>query len=189
MERAACAGSSLDVRGRDGGASCTTSTQLEDCETGDAGAIDRGIDCTSVGAGACVTGAPAACAATGDAGCVPTTTVTCDRNGVATGCPSGVVEAVDCNALLGSATGCDPAARTAGGPSWGTSPAAVHGVRSRTPASERLVRQGNPPCVASDCDRRRHFREDCSALGFPTIRVRAQAACRTDPMPHASVVP
>jgi hypothetical protein len=163
---AVCAGSPSPCA-VEAGTSCTTSTQLQDCETGDAGAIDLGVDCTSVGAGACVAGAPAACAATGDAGCAPSTTVTCDSNGVATACPSGVVEAVDCRALLGAAS-CDP---TGEGRAWDVARACTAG----TCASDSC--QGT---MLASCGRGVTFRIDCATVGLGACRLGAlsgRAAC------------
>jgi hypothetical protein len=79
---------------------------LHSCD--DAG-VDQGVDCSNFGAGTCVStptagaiGCTAVAAA--DAGtCTPTSDVTCDDNGVAHGCPSGVPETVNCAALTGAA--------------------------------------------------------------------------------------
>lgn len=96
---------------------CSVSTGGE-CDTGcngpvlhscdDAG-VDQGVDCSSFGAGSCVstpTAAAIGCTAVAaaDAGtCAPTSDVTCDDNGIAHGCPSGVPETVNCAALTGAA--------------------------------------------------------------------------------------
>jgi hypothetical protein len=103
---AACAGASVACASA--GVSCDSAGALHDCDP-DAGPADLGVDCTSYGAGACV--GSGACLALGDAGCAATSAVTCSANGTATGCPSGVVEAVDCASVLGVASGaCDPGA-------------------------------------------------------------------------------
>jgi hypothetical protein len=75
--------------------------------------VDLGIDCASNGSQDCrpYSGADGsgwvACAAEGDTLCDPSLTVTCN-GGVATSCTSGVVETIDCTALLGSAAICVP---------------------------------------------------------------------------------
>jgi hypothetical protein len=90
-----------------GGAACAANrcdgTHLEVCD----GGLDRGVDCASFGEGTCTT-------STGGSGCKPVATsaacaagnvIRCD-SGVASGCPLGVEERVDCNAL--SAGQCIP---------------------------------------------------------------------------------
>jgi hypothetical protein len=68
------------------------------------------LDCTSNGAQVCVAESNAAggwvtCAAESDAACPPDPSVTC-TNGVASWCPGGVRETLDCRALLGSPNAC-----------------------------------------------------------------------------------
>ncbi|MGA2451836.1 MAG: hypothetical protein ABTD50_24565 [Polyangiaceae bacterium] len=77
-----------------------------------ANGIDLGLDCTSNGAQECngyPTSAQAqwvACVPEGDTSCPsPSLTVQCD-GGVATSCPTGVAETIDCTALLGVAGAC-----------------------------------------------------------------------------------
>jgi hypothetical protein len=91
--------------GDDAGAACAlpacSGTRLVACN--DAG-INVGVDCASYGAQQCTAaaGAAACLAESTDAGtCTPSLTATCVGN-VAVGCPSGVVERVDCAALLGA---------------------------------------------------------------------------------------
>jgi hypothetical protein len=103
-KRAACAGDST-------GLTCSQSecfgTQLHWCDGG-----DIGIDCASNGAQRC-DGFPStsqvqwvACVAESDAGaCPPDPTARCS-GGRARSCPSGVVETVDCAALLGTPDAC-----------------------------------------------------------------------------------
>jgi hypothetical protein len=89
-------------------------TSLHWCATGDAGGpgVDLGIDCASNGAAKCG-GFPStdaaqwlACRPESDAAsCPPDPSATCD-DGRATMCPAGVVETLDCHALLGSAGAC-----------------------------------------------------------------------------------
>ncbi len=79
--------------------------------------VDVGIDCADNGAqrcgffpsqnpqwAACVAGSPADGAVT----CTPNAAAECDDAGVATSCPSGVVETLDCATLLGTANACAP---------------------------------------------------------------------------------
>jgi hypothetical protein len=107
----ASAGGRAACSGDDGGFSCAQSecfgSELRWCDGG-----DHGIDCASNGAGSC-SGYPTpnhaawvACVAESDAGaCAPDTTAHC-ANGRAQSCPSGVVETIDCTALLGPRGGC-----------------------------------------------------------------------------------
>jgi hypothetical protein len=84
------------------------------------GGPDMGIDCSGVGAGACVPltgpdgGGWIACAPTepaGDAGaaCTADASATCVQ-GVAYSCASGLPEQIDCAALLGDGGACQPGA-------------------------------------------------------------------------------
>jgi hypothetical protein len=74
---------------------------------------DIGIDCASNGAQGCnVFPAPdaahawVACMAESDAGpCSPDASATCE-NGVASSCPTGVLETINCELLLSSASAC-----------------------------------------------------------------------------------
>jgi hypothetical protein len=100
---AVCAGSAGSC-GDAGGPFCE-GTELHDCDS-DAG-LDLGVDCADFGAGTCAS--EEACVALGDAGCPPTTEVSCSGD-VASGCPSGVPEQVDCSQVLGATGSCNPAA-------------------------------------------------------------------------------
>jgi hypothetical protein len=94
-------------------ASCMRSecdgTQLHWCLDGG----DVGIDCNGNGAQSCA-GLPTmdnarwlACVAESDAGrCEASTAARCDDGGAAWSCPSGLVETIDCQALLGAANAC-----------------------------------------------------------------------------------
>ena len=92
---------------------CFENTVLHWCVPGDGGSpVEHGIDCAGNGAAACgafpSADAPAwlACRAEGDAApCTPDPTATC-QNGLATMCPSGVLETLDCASLLGDASAC-----------------------------------------------------------------------------------
>jgi hypothetical protein len=98
-----------------GGTSCNIfacavgRTQLLSCD----GGADNGIDCAQNGGGRCVGldggAAPwVACLAESDAApCAPDTSATCSK-GIASSCPSGVPETIDCEALLGSTIACNP---------------------------------------------------------------------------------
>ncbi len=97
------------------GSGCT-GTALHACTA--TGTTDLGIDCASNGAGQCTPfgsaslGKWVACQASGDAGCAPDPTVTCN-GGVASSCPSGVQESINCLELLGVG---DPDAGCVAGP-------------------------------------------------------------------------
>jgi hypothetical protein len=158
--RASCSG---DVAGFSCQASECFGSQLRWCDGG-----DFGIDCASNGAGQC-SGFPTtnhaqwvACVAEGDAGtCTADPTAHC-TNGRAQSCPSGVVETIDCQALLGTSGACadgplDPAF------DW-TSPCAV-----------------NPPSCTSDscgsdgsavgCARGATFSVDCASEHLGACRM------------------
>lgn len=104
--------------GESSGGSCTTGCfgkQLHDCD--DAG-VNVGVDCNVFGAQACVSsGSILGCKAQNGNPCTATTAVTCTSGGIATGCPSGVEETVQCRSLTGQ-TACDPGAP---GPLWDVS--------------------------------------------------------------------
>jgi hypothetical protein len=90
-----------------GGCPQEGSNALVWCGPGD---VDLGLDCSSNGAQAC-SGYPSpaqwvACVPEGDAPCqAPSLAVECD-GGIATSCPTGVAETIDCTALLGDAGAC-----------------------------------------------------------------------------------
>lgn len=95
------------------GVSCSleecVGTTLHDC----AGSRDIGIDCAGTGAGQCA-GFPAgspqwvACVPLTDAGaCAPDASVSC-QDGIATSCPAGGLETINCQQLLGTQGACNP---------------------------------------------------------------------------------
>ena len=143
---------------------CDGNGILHDCDPDggvidDAGAVlDRGVDCTNFGGGACAPGAAACLATTDDGGtCTPTSMVTCNGS-VATGCPSGVPEQVDCNAVFGLTNGvaCDP---NAPGRPWDVARACSLGAC-----------QGPDTClgsIVSSCVRGVIVQADCKEIGYP----------------------
>jgi hypothetical protein len=147
-----CAGKSLHwcVAGADGGPG-----------------IDHGIDCASNGAMDC-NGFPSpdaaqwlACQAESDAAaCAPDASATCE-NGRAIMCPSGVLETLDCTALLGSSGAC-----SAGGLSppfdW-TSPCSL-------PASG-CVSDSCDGGTLTSCERGAAFQVDCTGQGLGGCRL------------------
>ncbi|MGO9835405.1 MAG: hypothetical protein ACLP1X_14425 [Polyangiaceae bacterium] len=107
---AVCAGGAFDAGCPVGASGCYGATTIHSCAEG---GVDIGIDCSSFGAERC-SGFPqdpqwVACVAETEAGpeagCVPDASATC-LGGVALSCPSGVVESLDCAALLGSPNAC-----------------------------------------------------------------------------------
>jgi hypothetical protein len=172
---AACAGSSATCA--DAGTSCS-GTQLMDCDP-DAGSFDLGIDCASVGAAACVPGAPAACQAAGNAKCDRSSEVTCSGN-VAMGCPSGSPEQVDCNALLpGTGLGNGLCDSSSGGRPWDVSRACTLGACKLGDSCEKAK-------TISSCARGVVVSIDCTTIGL--------SGCTTvqlpgDPATYAACVP
>jgi hypothetical protein len=79
----------------------------------DAG-FDQGVDCASVGARACVGSPVLTCKPEGVGSCTPSTDVWCD-GGIATACPAGIPETVNCATLAGGCVDIPDA-------SWGTAP-------------------------------------------------------------------
>jgi hypothetical protein len=110
-----CAGQGASDAGTDCPQGCYGSaTRLHYCRDG----RDLGLDCASNGAQRC-DGFPlatdaswVACVAETDAGaaawCPADHSATCSATGLATSCPSGVLERLDCAILLGSANACVP---------------------------------------------------------------------------------
>jgi hypothetical protein len=109
--RGVCGGSSGDNAIQCSMKGCTN-TMLHACN--DAG-LDIGVDCANSGAQQCVGEPPGdpqaawvACLPEGDgATCTPTTTVQCD-GGIATSCPTGHPESINCQQLLGNVRACTP---------------------------------------------------------------------------------
>jgi hypothetical protein len=170
-----CAGSSAACAGEEAGSSCVGATQLRDCDPA-VGVFDQGLDCASVGGGRCVPGTLPACAAVGDAGCTPSAAVSC-ANGVASGCPSGVVEQVDCTALLGTSS-CDPGAS---GRPWDVSRACNAG--SCANVSDTCSPDG---ARLTSCARGASISVDCATVGLSSCKideVTQRAVC----VPHDGV--
>jgi hypothetical protein len=163
---AICSGSMGVCQGA--GVSCA-GTELHDCDPD--GGVDLGVDCASFGSGACVT--PGACAAQGDAGCAATTVVTCAGD-VATGCPSGTEESVDCSALLGATGSCSP---SAAGRGWDVSRACAVGACGADSCAGTVLQscvQGVPVSV------------DCATLGFSSCSL---VSVPGDPVAHGACGP
>jgi hypothetical protein len=144
--------------------------------------VDRGIDCTSNGAGKCG-GFPSpdaaqwlACRPDSDAStCAPDASATCD-DGRAIMCPSGVLESLDCAALLGSTAACS--AGELSPPFDWTSPCSL----SPSACDSDSCDGG----VITSCERGAAFTVNCAAEGL--------GACRlvgTDPgsAPRAACAP
>jgi hypothetical protein len=159
-------------------------TTLHWCVPGEDGGpgVDRGIQCASNGGGACggFPSVPAqwvACLPGGDAAaCTPDASATCE-DGRATMCPSGVLETLDCKALLGTGSAC-----TAGGLSppfdW-TSPCS-----SASACADDSCAGGQ----LTSCERGTSFTIDCKGQGFAGCRLLAadpgapaRAACTPPP--------
>ncbi len=183
--RAICGGDStgLYCTSRRGG--CNDKT-LHWCVPDDDGGpgVDRGIQCASNGAGNCggFPGAPpqwVACLPNVDAAasCTPSTSATCD-GGRATTCPSGVVESLDCKALLKNESACSEGALSP--PFDWTSPCAI-------PSSACAGDSCDGGWLTS-CERGANFELDCRAQGFGDCRLLpaepgglARAACTPPP--------
>lgn len=106
---AECAGQAMEDQCQ---SECADQTALHWCTADDAGrTIDVGMDCAGNGAGVCgafPSGTPGwvACTPEGDGGaCDASASATCG-NGLATMCPAGLVETLDCAALLGAPAAC-----------------------------------------------------------------------------------
>ena len=169
---AVCTGS-LGACGTAGGTFCS-GTELHDCQ-GDGG-IDLGVDCANFGAGTCSSGGAGsggACAAVGDAGCAPTSTVSC-VGGLASGCPSGVLEQVDCGRLLATGGSCNA---TADGRPWDVARACSVGPCGADSCAGTVVQS---------CARGAAVQVDCAPIGLgPCSLVHISG----DPIPHAACSP
>lgn len=160
--------------GVEGYGTCTTSacngTSVVGCQLGTP-TLDRGLDCASVGAGACVndalgpTCAPGAAAKPCDDGGV---VATCDDAGTARACVSGKEIAIDCKGL---GLACDDTLST---PTW--DPAARCIAESRAPCAEPLDK-----CAGDDlrgCAKGEVYTAKCSALGLgKCAEVNGHATC------------
>jgi hypothetical protein len=101
---AACAGPSGVCTAK---TTACTGGRLTDCDRD--GAVDLGVDCTSFGDQRCAPDAAACLPLQQDAApCGVDATLRCGPTGIATSCPAGRSESVDCHALLGDAGGCNP---------------------------------------------------------------------------------
>jgi hypothetical protein len=166
---ATCAGSA------DAGSQCSfrecagaSLTEIRWCDDGG----DQGIDCASNGAGHCggfLAGAPpwAACLVEGGAGpCEPNPSATC-ANGVATSCPTGVLETIDCAALLQADAGADAACHTGAlSPlfDW-TSPCRLTETQCTETCSDAGIDAG-----VVGCDRGATFSTGCAAQNLGPCR-------------------
>ena len=158
-------------------------TNLHKCT--DAG--DVGIDCAGNGAQQCGSSEPgrqswAACLPSGDAGrarrCVGDV-----RGGIATSCPAGRIETIDCLELLSSTAACNP------GPlspafDW-TSPCAIVADASADASPDGGPDAGG--CTEScsgttltGCYRGAAFQLDCAEVGLGACQA-ASAACTPPP--------
>ena len=83
-----------------------TSTRILDCVST---STDVGVDCALFGAGSCVLGGDAgpSCVPGSGTARTPTATISCAGGFVATGCPGGRTETVDCRNLMEDAGTCD----------------------------------------------------------------------------------
>ena len=149
--------------------------ELRDCT----GTGDRGVDCSLYGKEQCIAfdGGGAACAANGVVGCDAGGAVRCSDAGEALGCPSGVQETIDCEALLGDGGVCAP---TATGKTWDVSRGCL--------ATTAACTEGCSPdgAIARGCARGAAFDVDCTKVGMKTCGVfridaldsQAHAACK-----------
>ncbi|HEY8039678.1 MAG TPA: hypothetical protein VIF15_07785 [Polyangiaceae bacterium] len=144
------------------GVNCTTDGLLHVCVDGG----DLGIDCRSNGAGSC-SGYPTpgaaqwvACVPEGDGGaCTPSEQAQC-ANGVATSCPAGVPETLDCQALLQQGASCSPGKLSP--PFDWTSPCVV----TQSPCSADSC----SGMRVSGCARGATFTVDCGQVGLGPCR-------------------
>jgi hypothetical protein len=162
---AQCAGSASNGSAPCSVEGCSSGAALHWCDpkTG----ADIGIDCNGNGAQACA-GFPrdaasvewVSCVAESEAGsCTPDASAGC-AGGVAYSCPSGVVEQIDCNALL-QADGCAPG--PLGPPfDWTSACVAVPGTCTADYCSEAGV---------VGCARGTTFTVDCTAVGLRPCRM------------------
>jgi hypothetical protein len=168
------------VTAEEAGAPCTRAecygAELHWCADGG----DIGIDCAGNGAQACG-GFPSAvhaqwvaCLAEGDGGaCAPSDDARC-AGGVASSCPSGLHETIDCRALLGAGAASTPNGGCVDGPlspafDW-TSPCIV-----LPPACSGDACDGG---IATGCARGAPFSVDCAAEKLGACRMIAtHAAC------------
>ncbi len=144
-------------------------TSLHWCAASDDGGpgVDLGIDCASNGASRCG-GFPStdaaqwlACRPASDAAaCAPDASATCDK-GQATMCPTGVMETLDCDSLLGSVGGC--AAGSLSPPFDWTSPCSV----SPSGCASDSCNDGG----LTSCERGATFSASCTSEGLGACRM------------------
>jgi hypothetical protein len=166
--------------------SCENGTLLHVCVGTGASVVDVGIDCASNGAGQCVPeGTWGACAPAGDAGpCAPSLQATCNGDGVASSCPTGNVERINCVELMENPQACNDVAALDPSYDW-TAPCAVLADGGAGDAA---------PCVADSCGdggqlfgcyRGATFPLDCADAGLGACQLTAtgppQAACAPPP--------
>jgi hypothetical protein len=133
-------------------------THLRDCVDGGTAVVDMGVDCANFGAGTCAgEGGLPACVASGDA-CAPTPAVTCSFDGHAIGCPSGVVEDIDCRSLMEDAGAC---ASDAPGRPWDVARACV--PNDDAGCMEACLSGG----IMQACHRGKAVLVDCAKYGLP----------------------
>jgi hypothetical protein len=160
-----------NVQGCDG-------TLLHACD--DAG-YDVGIDCASNGAQRCggfpgaMNAAWVACVPESDAGtCAPDASASC-TDGIATSCPAGVPETINCQTLLQNVQACNPGALSP--PFDWTSPCFV--AAGDGGAVDEGGAGGAAPCAPDSCDgttlhacyRGASFSVDCAPLGFTSCKL------------------
>jgi hypothetical protein len=152
----------------DAGTSCSlpgcTGTRLDWCP--EAG-TNVGVDCDNYGAQKCIAtptdgGVLPACQAEKAGACSPTLPVSCSAS-KASGCPSGVGETVDCNALLGA-----PSCHV---PEGGVAPVPwdISSMCYVDPAQCSVDTCNGNQVVA--CERGATFTVDCASVGLGTCRL------------------
>ncbi len=167
---AACTGS-LGTCGDAGGLFCE-GTELHDCQSD--GGLDLGVNCANFGAGACSSaGATGACAAVGTGVCAPTSVVSCVGD-VASSCPSGVLEQIDCSRVLGTTGSCNA---TAAGRSWDVARACSVGSCGADSCSGTVLQS---------CARGASVQIDCAQVGLGSCNL---VQISGDPTPHAACSP
>jgi hypothetical protein len=155
---------------------------------------DIGIDCASNGAEACVglpTGQPTAswvaCLPESDAGaCTPDASAQCSH-GIATSCPAGILETINCQTLLLDVNACNSGALSP--PFDWTSPCAVTTGDGGSDDASSCSADSCDGSALSSCYRGASFALDCAEAGLGTCQMKAtdqgsvlNAACDR-PMP------
>ncbi|HEY3819733.1 MAG TPA: hypothetical protein VGL81_21340 [Polyangiaceae bacterium] len=185
LSKGICGGSTgagaLDCTGPGG----CSNTMLHACN--DAGE-DIGIDCASNGAQQCggfpdVTNARwVACLPANDAGtCTPDASATCSH-GLATSCPAGILETINCQLLLQNVDSCNPGPLSP--PFDWTSPCVITDEGGAADAA--TCSDSCEGAVVSSCYRGASFTVDCSKL--PGLG-KCQMVQTDHPSPNAACVP